>query len=247
MTALRFDTARLTHAGGRDYNEDFCDFRDGCWVVADGLGGHGGGEVASQLAVEALLATWDPTAPLTAAALTNGLEAAVAAIHARQAAEPGLSGMRTTLVVLASDGRQALWAHIGDSRLYILRDGRVRFQTEDHSVPQALVRARELTPAEVRHHPDRNRLLRVVGDDKPLRPELATKPFDIQPGDAFLLCSDGFWEGVTEGEMEVALAKAVNAADWLDRMALCLRRLAKPGQDNYTALAILIAGSAATP
>ena len=92
-------------------------------------------------------------------------------------------------------------------------------------------------------HPDRNRLLRVVGDDKPLRPELPAAPFAIQPGDAFLLCSDGFWEGVTEGEMEVTLAKAVNAADWLERMALCLRRLAKPGQDNYTALAILTAGS----
>ena len=242
MTALRFDTAHLSQAGGREYNEDFCGYREGCWVVADGLGGHGGGEVASRLAVEALLATWDPTAPL-AAALATGLAAAVTAIHDRQVAEPGLSGMRTTLVVLASGGAQALWAHIGDSRLYILRGGRVRVQTEDHSVPQALVRARELAPAEVRNHPDRNRLLRVVGDDKPLRPELPAAPFAIQPGDAFLLCSDGFWEGVTEGEMEVTLAKAVNAADWLERMALCLRRLAKPGQDNYTALAVLTAGS----
>ena len=116
-------------------------------------------------------------------------------------------------------------------------------QTADHSVPQALVRAKELTPAEIRHHPDRNRLLRVVGDDKPLRPELPAAPVALQAGDAFLLCSDGFWEGVTEGEMEVALAKARDAADWLARMTLGLRRKDQPGQDNYTALAILVAGA----
>ena len=243
MTQRHFDTAQLSQTGGRSYNEDNCGFRDGCWVVADGLGGHGGGEVASQVAVDTVLATWDPTAPLEPASLTGAITAATAAIHHRQAAEPGLSGMRTTLVVLATDGERALWAHIGDSRLYLLRGGRVQVQTEDHSVPQALVRAKELAPAEVRHHPDRNRLLRVVGDDKPLRPELPAAPVALQAGDAFLLCSDGFWEGVTEGEMEVALAKARDAADWLARMALGLRRKDQPGQDNYTALAILVSGA----
>lgn len=242
MTQRHFDTAQLSQTGGRSYNEDYCGFRDGCWVVADGLGGHGGGEVASQVAVDTVLATWDPTRPLDHASLTGAIVAATAAIHQRQAAEPGLSGMRTTLVALATDGERALWAHIGDSRLYLLRGGRVQVQTEDHSVPQALVRAKELAPAEVRHHPDRNRLLRVVGDDKPLRPELPAAPVMLQAGDAFLLCSDGFWEGVTEGEMEVALAKARDAADWLARMALCLRRKDQPGQDNYTALAILVDG-----
>lgn len=239
MTPLRFDTARLSRPGERTVNEDAYGVHDGCWVVADGLGGHRGGDIASRLAVDALLTAWDPAAPLTEAALTQGLAGAAAAMRARQMQEPSLSGMRTTLVVLASDGLRALWAHIGDSRLYVLRDGRVLLQTEDHSVPQALVRSGELALAELRHHPDRNRLLRVLGDEKPLRPDLAATPFDLRAGDAFLLCSDGFWEGVTEGEMEVSLAKAADAADWLERMELCLRRRATPGQDNYTALAIL--------
>lgn len=239
MTALGFDTAFLSRTGARANNEDACGYRDGCWVVADGLGGHGGGEVASRLAVHALLATWNPNAPLRAAALIQGLEAAAAAIHSHQAEDPGLSGMRTTLVVLATDGAHALWAHVGDSRLYLLRGGRVCLQTEDHSVPQALVRAGELTPAGVRDHPDRNRLLRALGDGKPPRPDLAAAPLELQPGDAFLLCSDGFWEAVTEGEMEVALAKARDAHDWLERMELDLRRQARPDQDNYTALAVL--------
>ena len=240
MTALRFTTAALSQPGDRAANEDACGYRDGCWVLADGLGGHGGGEVASRLAVDGLLAAWDPDTPLTPEALTAGVVAAVAAIQARQAAEPGLSGMRTTLVALLSDGRQALWAHVGDSRLYLLRDGRVRFQTADHSVPQALVRAKELAPALIRGHPDRNRLLRVLGDEKEPRPELAATPWTLQPGDAFLLCSDGFWEGVTEGEMEVTLAKATSAADWLARMELALRQRHLPGQDNYTALAVWV-------
>ncbi len=239
MTALDFDTAFLSRTGARAHNEDACGYRDGCWVVADGLGGHGGGEVASQLAVEAVLGAWSPTVPVTAAALIQGLEAAAAAIHSHQAEDPGLSGMRTTLVVLATDGARALWAHVGDSRLNVLRNGRVRFQTEDHSVPQALVRAGELTPAGVRDHPDRNRLLRALGDGQPPRPTLAAAPFELQAGDAFLLCSDGFWEAVTEGEMEVALAKATDAHDWLERMELGLRRHARPSQDNYTALAVL--------
>ena len=243
MTLLHFDTAQLTATGDRSNNEDYCDYRDGCWVVADGLGGHGGGEIASQLAVEGLLASWDPEAPVNNSVLMRGIEAAAAAIRLRQEREPGLSGMRTTLVVLATDGERALWAHIGDCRLYLLRGGRVRLQTEDHSVPQALVRAKELTPAEVRHHPGRNRLLRVLGDDKPLRPDMPDRPFAIQAGDAFLLCSDGFWEGVTEGEMEVALAKSANATEWLERMAFGLRRKELSGQDNYTALAILATGS----
>lgn len=88
MTALRFDTASLNCTGARANNEDACGFRDGCWVVADGLGGHGGGEVAARLAVEALLGAWDPTAPLTAEALTQGLAASAAAITATRPRTP---------------------------------------------------------------------------------------------------------------------------------------------------------------
>ncbi len=239
MTAFGFDTAFLSRRGMRANNEDACGYGNGCWVVADGLGGHAGGEVASRLAVEAFLGTWCSGRPIKAATLVQGLEEAATAIQTRQGEQPGLRGMCTTLVVLATDGEQALWAHVGDSRLYVFRGGRVSFQTEDHSVPQALVQAGKLTPAGVRDHPDRNRLLRAVGDGQPPEPTLAPAPHGLEEGDAFLLCSDGFWESVTEGEMEGALAKATDARDWLDRMELVLRRHAKPDQDNYTALAVL--------
>lgn len=240
MTPFHFDSAYLTSAGGREYNEDTYGLADNCWIVADGLGGHGGGEVASRIAVETLLGAaakgplTDPTT-LTAAVLAADKE-----IIARQASEQRLAQMRTTLVVLVSDGRSALWAHVGDSRLYQFRDGRIRLQTADHSVPQALANAGEIRVAEIRHHPDRNRLLRSLGNGKVTRPTLLQEPLPVEAGDAFLLCTDGFWELVTEAEMEIALAKSASPRDWLENMTRLLHGRAPEGHDNYTALAVFV-------
>ena len=222
MSPLRIATASVSRPGGRAVNEDACGHGDGCWVVADGLGGHGGGEVAAGIAVDTVLAAAAQQPLIDEGALTQALLAADAAIQARQETDPRLERMRTTAVVLASDARVALWAHLGDSRLYHLRDGRIRFQTLDHSVPQALVRAGEISAAEVRYHEDRNRLLRSLGNDKPPRPTLAEEPLTLMPGDAFLLCTDGFWEYVTEPEMEVTLAKSASPEQWLENMAAVL-------------------------
>ncbi|MBK1646681.1 serine/threonine protein phosphatase [Thiocapsa imhoffii] len=251
MTRCDFISATLCKAGARANNEDAYGVREdddgGVWVVADGLGGHGGGEVAARIAVETLLGALDPGAGLGSVDLMAVLTDAAGAIRARQRAEPALSGMRTTVVVLASDGEHALWAHLGDSRLYWFRAGRILVQTEDHSVPQALVRAGELAPEAVRFHEDRNRLLRTLGDEKPLRPGIPEAPLALVDGDACLLCSDGFWESVTEAEMEVSLAKAGDPGQWLTLMEKCLRGRTHPGQDNYTALAIWFERSDAAP
>ncbi|MEI6414244.1 MAG: protein phosphatase 2C domain-containing protein [Pseudomonadota bacterium] len=240
MTTLAFRTATLSHTGGRPINEDACGYRNGCWVVADGLGGHGGGEVASRLAVDSLLQQADLPLPMDAAGLIQALAAAEQAIHHQQKTDSRLSQMRTTLVLLCSDGHNALWAHIGDSRLYHLRDGRIHFQTRDHSVPQAIADAGEIAPAEIRFHEDRNRLLRSLGNDKAQRPTLAEALLPLRAGDVFLLCTDGFWEYVTEAEMEVTLAKAASPGQWLQSMAFVLLRRATAVHDNYTALAVFV-------
>jgi serine/threonine protein phosphatase PrpC len=151
--------------------------------------------------------------------------------------------MRTTLVVLASDGQRARWAHVGDSRLYHLRGGRIASQTLDHSVPQALARAGEIRPDEIRCHEDRNRLLRTLGNEDEARPTVLGEPVLLEPDDAFLLCTDGFWEFVTEAEIEVTLAKAATPEDWLTTMATRLLNRADPGHDNYTAVAVWVAGT----
>jgi serine/threonine protein phosphatase PrpC len=240
VSRLHLITASLSRTGGRSINEDACGYGDGCWVVADGLGGHGGGEVAANIAVDTLIAEAAQRPLIDAAALTDALLAADAAILARQQADPRLERMRTTTVVLASDGCMALWAHVGDSRLYHLRDGRIRFQTEDHSVPQALVRAGEIGVGEIRYHEDRNRLLHSLGNGKQLRPTLAECPLTLVPGDVFLLCTDGLWEYVTEPEMEVTLAKSASPGQWLEQMAAVLHGRAPADHDNYTGMALFV-------
>ncbi|WP_295882315.1 protein phosphatase 2C domain-containing protein [uncultured Thiohalocapsa sp.] len=239
MSRLAFTTARISHAGGREYNEDCCAYRGACWVLADGLGGHGGGEVASRLAVQSVLGTLADTPPL-AGSIEQAVQAANRALHAEQQKSPALERMRTTLVILVSDGSAARWGHVGDSRLYYFRGGRLAAQTEDHSVPQAMVKAGEIRAADIRHHEDRNRLLRTLGNDEEPRPTLVPAPVPLAPGDAFLLCTDGFWEYVTETQMEIELAKAADPDTWLRNMTRRLVKQAEPEHDNYTALAVFV-------
>jgi len=113
-------------------------------------------------------------------------------------------------------------------------------QTRDHSVPQALVDAGALQPDMIRNHPDRNQLLRSLGSPGPLHPTLLGHPVALAAGDAFLLCSDGFWEYVLEAEMEQELAEASNPQTWLSRMEARLLWRAPAWHDNYTAIVVLV-------
>ena len=106
--------------------------------------------------------------------------------------------MQTTAVSLIIQNDLALWGHIGDTRLYYFHDGNLQKQTSDHSVPQMLVNAGEIDDSQIRYHEDRNRLLRSLGSKETIKPNLEQSATTIYPGDAFLLCTDGFWEYVLE-------------------------------------------------
>jgi serine/threonine protein phosphatase PrpC len=239
---MRFLTHTVSSAGGREINQDAAEHavteQMACWVLADGLGGHGGGEEASKAATGAILQSFQAHAECSPAAIMTYIEAARNAVVKRQDEDTTLMGMRTTIVVLVSDLKTALWGHVGDSRLYFFKQGRLERQTSDHSVPQAMVDARQLKPSEIRHHEDRNRLLRSLGGREELRATIEEKAHSIRPGDAFLLCSDGFWEYVTETAMEVDLAKSGSPSDWVRFMELRIRAAAPEEQDNYTAVAV---------
>jgi serine/threonine protein phosphatase PrpC len=204
-------------------------------VVADGLGGHGGGATASRLAVDAVLASFRANPNVTPEALSAHLAAAHAAIL-RQQSEPALSQMRSTIVVLLADETTAVCGHIGDSRLYHFQAGTVGFQTIDHSVPGALAAGGSIPFDAIRFHEDRNKVLRSLGNDGEDKPAITER--SLSQGDLFLLCTDGFWENVTELEMEADAAKAPAPGDWLKLMASRLFRRAKPDNDNFTALAV---------
>jgi PPM family protein phosphatase len=241
MTTV-FETAWLSSAGGREHNEDSCGFlmkeETGCWVLCDGLGGHHGGEVASRLAVDAALRSFEDDPSVSVSAIGAHIERANAAVLDRQRREPELAGMRTTVVMLLASPGAAMWAHSGDSRLYWFQGGRLREQTSDHSVPQRLADAGEIAPEQIRFHEDRNRLLRSLGARPEAGATFETMPDAPQPGDVFLLTSDGFWELVNEDEMELDLAAASHPEDWLERMESRIRERNTGDHDNYSAIAV---------
>jgi PPM family protein phosphatase len=234
-------TASRTSRGGRQANEDALatsiDAQFACWLVADGLGGHRGGAAAARAAADAAVATAGRLRSTSEDALEEYVAAAHDAVLRAQTLE-GYPSMRTTIAIAVADSQELRWAHVGDSRVYLFRRGQLASQTADHSVPYMLVNTGSIAVEEVRQHPDRSRLLKVVGQAEPVRPTVSESLEPLAPGDALLLCTDGWWEHVTEPEMEIDLAKSIDAAAWLDAMVDRILDRAKPGSDNYSAVGV---------
>ncbi|MBV8605539.1 MAG: serine/threonine-protein phosphatase [Pelomonas sp.] len=248
-TQLAVELAILSRPGGRDYNEDACGHWHSdshlCCVVADGAGGHGGGDVASKLAVQHLIEQFS-AAPLTRPDEVQDLLLDTNASVIRHRADaPGQANMHTTAVALFIDlaAGQALWGHAGDSRLYLFRDGQMLAHTRDHSLVQSLVDAGLLGDDQLRTHPRRSELLSALGSaPEHLHITAAAKPWRLQAGDVFLLCTDGLWEYVNEVEMCTSLVRAPDPQSWLSALeALVLRNAAaqhKPNHDNFSAISV---------
>lgn len=248
MIWFRKKEIKITYAadsrqGGRDYNEDSV-FAVGAdnrflFVLADGLGGCGHGELASGTAVKRVAEEFQCSE--NEDFLDRAFEGAQEAVLMKQKENVEARTMATTLVVLEIREGLASWAHIGDSRLYWFRRGRVAAQTLDHSVPQMLVHMGEIKPEEIRHHPDRSRLLHIIGREYSEKHYQIVDPVKIRRGDAFLLCSDGFWEHITEEKMCEMLVAASDVQEWLNLMQ---EEVEKNGigesMDNYSAVCVKV-------
>jgi PPM family protein phosphatase len=238
---MKLDVAILSKPGGRKYNEDYTGAAElgafGCFVLADGLGGHRGGDIASKLTVESIMKSFKESP----GASTDKLKSFVceADILLRNSGPDQLMGglPKTTLVVLLTGKNHACWAHIGDSRLYLFRDGNLLLQTKDHSVPQYLADSGSIKASDIRFHEDRNRLTAAFDGENLNRVSFSDDNFPLEASDCFLLCSDGFWEYVLEAEMEEDLKSAKTPALWLDLMEKRLSARVESGNDNYSALA----------
>ena len=156
--------------------------------VADGMGGHKGGEVASTSARDDLLRELEGKTP-SVAALSGAIEEVNRQIYHQQEHDDALTGMGTTLSVLWMSDNFVYIGHVGDSRVYLLRDGEFRQMTLDHSLVEQLVREGVLTEEEAQNHPMRNIITRALGTEGDNTPDLLAA--DIRPGDRFLLCTDG--------------------------------------------------------
>lgn len=242
----RTDYYILSETGSRNYNEDSAvqsayGERE-AFAVADGLGGCGAGDIASSAATKMVAEITLENASISSEELLETIfRSAQEKILFMQKTDRKHSEMATTLAVLLFEGESAQWAHVGDTRLYMFRDGEVLYQTKDHSVPQMLVNMGELEPEEIRHHPDRSRLLYVVGRQWNGRGFDVSPKIRIKKGDAFLLCSDGFWELIEEKQMCSKLLETSSAAQWVEKMkSIVLSNGRGKDMDNFTALAVRI-------
>ena len=233
---MRLRAAASTDLGRRRrVNEDRFAIAEelGLYLVADGMGGHAAGQLASQLAAESTVQALR-TLTGAAASLTDKLRYAVAAanreIYGTTERKPELQGMGTTLVALLAGGERIALAHVGDSRAYLLRSGRIRQLTDDHSLVAELVRRREISASAARGHPHRHVLTRALGVRGVVEPDLA----ELTPseGDVFVLCSDGLTGHVADEE----IAEAAGRSDDLDAACARLVDLAnsRGGDDNIT-------------
>ena len=203
-------TASLSHVGRvREMNQDVCgEFSSSTHrllVVADGMGGHSGGETASRLALETIGATFDAGFDDPVQMLTDAFHAANREIHRLGSEDATLHGMGTTgVALLLGPGRRAWVAHVGDSRAYQLSGGQLRQITEDHSWVSQEVRNHRIAASEADTHPMKNVLLRSIGVGD--RVEVSVAPVKAGPGDRFLLCSDGLWGEVPSESISEILA-----------------------------------------
>jgi PPM family protein phosphatase len=244
---LTLDVALLSEQGGRSYNEDACGHwrseHQLCCVLADGAGGHGGGDIASKLAVRDLVGRFSAAPTRDGPALAVLLRQTNDALREERTPGTTRQDMHSTVVCLVIDfqGHRAHWAHVGDSRMYWLRDGTVLQRTSDHSLVQALVDAGMLTDEAVRSHPKRSELRSALGlEPEALEVSSGTGEAEVRAGDVFLLCTDGLWEYVDDAVLTSSLLASDSPRAWLDSLALEVRRNTtnKPSHDNYTALAI---------
>ncbi len=234
-------SAGLTDPGRRRrHNEDAFVCEPPLFAIADGMGGAQAGELASRLAAAAVGRS-------EASDLTGGdrvvalIDAANRSVYERAAADESVSGMGTTMTVALVEEDQVWVGHVGDSRAYLLRDGALEQVTEDHSLVAELVRSGRLSPDEAGDHPHRSVITRALGTD----PDVAVDvmPVPTQPGDVFVLCSDGLTTMVDDDTILELLGQHRDDLDAAARM-LIDRANGAGGEDNITVVLFEVAGSA---
>ncbi|MCZ6767036.1 MAG: Stp1/IreP family PP2C-type Ser/Thr phosphatase [bacterium] len=247
---MKLESSSLSHIGQvRQKNEDATGFsrpsgskereqKGTIFVVADGMGGHRGGEIASKLAVDTIISTYytsrhdDPCEALAAA-----FKKANKIILQKAVGDAELFGMGTTCTTMVTIGSNAYFAHVGDSRAYVLRGGKFEQITEDHSLVGEMVRSGILSNEDAQHHPKRNVITRSLGTHEELEADCPLSPFKMSVGDVFLLCSDGLTSLVPDEEVAETLSSGSTK-----NMCATLVDLAndKGGKDNITVQVIKV-------
>lgn len=241
---MEWHVSAFSRVGGRERNEDSFGHleKNGivCCVLADGAGGHGGGDVASRISVQAVLDAFAKQPEVSCTLLKDILRNANDSVLKHQEQDTAVRDMRSTLVVLLFDGAQqiAAWGHVGDSRLYMFRNGTITLRTRDHSLIQTMIDSGLAQEKDIRKHAERNILVASIGSLDAFQPSVVPMPLKLNDGDAFLLCSDGVWGMLDDIHFEQSLAGATCLQEWLDSLEKRIASQVRDGSDNYTALGV---------
>lgn len=214
----------------REGNEDAYLIVAPLYAVADGMGGHRGGEVASSLALETVQRLFERQE----GTLADQVVRANRAVYDRSQTDRSVSGMGTTLTAALIDGNEVHLAHVGDSRAYLLRDARLTQLTEDHTLVHRMVVEGEITPEEAETHPHRSILTRALGVDETV--QVDEDDVQVESGDRLLLCTDGLTGMVPEGQIQEIMLDAADPQEVVDRLVKVANRAG--GIDNITAVVL---------
>lgn len=241
---VNFEYAKYSDVGSREINEDAVGIYENekamCFILCDGLGGHGMGNVASSLVTEVFASQMEQFGNIKNF-LSESFSASQDILMAEQRSSNARQKMKTTAVACVTDYKKLHIGHIGDSRLYIFYKNKVLTRTLDHSIPQMLAIAKEIDESEIRNHPERNYVLKVLGIDWEDPMFELKKPISVRKCQALLLCSDGFWELIEENEMCRLLEHSESVEEWLDEMRNIVKKNGKDkNMDNNSAIAVWV-------
>lgn len=222
----------------RDHNEDSLVVAPPLFAVADGMGGHAAGEVASEIAVN-VLAERAPAHP-DPEALGRAVEEANRAVIRAAHEGRGREGMGTTMTAAMLEGERLIIAQVGDSRAYLLHQGKLQQLTRDHSLMADMIEAGQLTPEEARTHPNRSVITRALGSDPHTQPDLYE--INVETGDRLLICSDGLSGMVCDNDIESTLARVRDPQRCASQ--LVNEAIANGGHDNVTVIVADVTGFA---
>lgn len=232
----------ISCAGNKQYNEDCVGMAEKngvfCFALADGVGNHPAGHSSSKLVVQTVMQLFEKTGAFSGF-LAEAFESAQKQVMQRKKELRVKSGMHTTLTVAYIDEKTISFGYVGNSRCYVWEGGRLIAQSVDQAIPQMLVEKGRLKTSEIRNHPQRNQLLCAIGEEwsdlsYELHENIARKK-----GQTLLLCTDGFWNLITEEQMESCMERASTPKQWLKYMEdIVIANGMRSRLDNYSAVAV---------
>jgi PPM family protein phosphatase len=243
---LRFETAEVSLLGDRQENQDrsavLADDVRVLLAVADGMGGHAGGTLAAEMAVDSLRDSFHSSrgSEDARAVLKASLELAHDAVVATGERVGFDSRPRSTCAVCLVNGAEATWAHVGDSRIYLARNGRIVTRTRDHTPIESLLRDGLISEEEIPGHPMRHYVEYCLGGvvERPLIS--VSESWALEPGDLIVVCSDGLWSGIGDADIAAGPEQGGSLQDWLTHIASRAVRICTPYSDNTTAVALRV-------